>query len=142
MSKREFGEPIKMRLVEEDTLVKLLELWHRKECGDRDEFEYFWDMMEEIGSERCMSHREFVVAVKNMTFEKLAKMDLALYDEYTPSDDVEYATWTGRDGDQCSHCGRRLHDLMDCNSWYSSEFENMDFSKLKACPFCGARMKK
>jgi hypothetical protein len=82
MSKREFGEPIKQYIVEEDTLVKLLELWHRKECGDRDEFEYFWDMMAESGCEQHVTHREFVEAVKNMTFEKLAEMDLALYEEY------------------------------------------------------------
>ena len=63
-------------------MVKLLELWHRKECGDRDEFEYFWDMMAESGCEEHVSHREFVEAVENMTFEKLAEMDLALYEEY------------------------------------------------------------
>ena len=83
MSKREFGEPIKMYLVEEDTLVKLLELWHRKECGDRDEFEYFWDMMVESGLDQHVSHRECVAPVKNMTFDKLAERDLALYEEYT-----------------------------------------------------------
>ena len=45
-------------------------------------------------------------------------------------------------GDQCSHCGRRLRDLMDGDSYYSSEFENAGFDKLKACPFCGARMRE
>ena len=142
MSKREFGEPIKQYIIEEDTLVKLLELWYRKECGDKDEFEYFWDMMAESGCEQHVSHREFVEAVKNMTFEKLAEMDLALYTEHIPSNDVEYASWTGMDGDQCSNCGRSLRDLMDGDSYYSSEFENTGFDKLKACPFCGARMKK
>jgi hypothetical protein len=29
-----------------------------------------------------VTHREFVDAVGNMTFEKLAEMDLALYEEY------------------------------------------------------------
>ena len=82
MSKREFGEPIRQYLVEEDTLMKLLELWHRKECGDREPFEYFWDMMVEAGCEQHVSHREFVKAVENMTFEKLAEMDLELYEEY------------------------------------------------------------
>ena len=82
MKGREFGEPIKMYLVEEDTLVKLLELWHRKECAGRDEFEYFWDMMVESGCEEHVNHREFVDAVEHMTFEKLAEMDLALYEEY------------------------------------------------------------
>ena len=84
MSKRKFGEQIKQYIVEEDTLAKLLELWHRKECGDRDEFEYFWDMMAESGCEQHVTHREFVEAVKNMTFEKLAEMDLGLYEEYKP----------------------------------------------------------
>ena len=82
MNKREFGEPIKKYLVEEDTLVKLLEEQHRLHCGDRDIFEYFWDMMIEAGYDQQMSHREFVEFVKNMTFEKLAEMDLALYEEY------------------------------------------------------------
>jgi hypothetical protein len=84
MSKRKFGEQIKQYIVEEDTLVKLLELWHRKECGDRDEFEYFWDMMAESGCEQHVTHREFVKAVENMTFDKLAEMDLGLYEEYKP----------------------------------------------------------
>lgn len=72
----------KQYIVEEDTLIKLLELWHRKECGDRDEFEYFWDIMAESDCEQYTSHRKFVEAVENMTFEKLAEMDLALYEEY------------------------------------------------------------
>ena len=82
MSKREFGEPIKMYLVEEDTLVKLLEEQHRLHCGDRSTFEYFWDMMVESGLDQHVTHKEFVEAVKNMTFEKMAEMDLALYEEY------------------------------------------------------------
>lgn len=142
MSKREFGEPIKMYLVEEDTLVKLLEEQHRLHCGDRSTFEYFWDMMVESGCDQHVSHKEFVKAVEDMTFEKLAEMDLALYTEHIPSDDVVYASWTGMDGDQCSNCGRSLRDLMDGDSYYSSEFEGAGFDKLVACPFCGARMKK
>ena len=82
MSKREFGEPIKKYLVEEDTLVKMLELCHRLNCGGRDTFEYFWDMMVEAGCDQHVSHAEFVDAVMNMTFEKLAEMDLVLYEEY------------------------------------------------------------
>ena len=82
MRKREFGEPIKMYLVEEDRLVALLELEHRRACGGRDSFEYFWDMMVESGLDQHVTHKEFVEAVENMTFEKLAEMDLALYEEY------------------------------------------------------------
>lgn len=86
MSKRKFGEPIKQYLIDEDRLLELLELEHRKECGDRDEFEYFWDMMVESGCDQHVSHEEFVEAVENMTFPKLAEMDLALYEEYHPVD--------------------------------------------------------
>ena len=142
MNKKKFGEPTKMYLIEEDRLAELLRIQHELECGDGDKFEYFWDMMVESGCDQHVSHREFVEAVENMTFEKLVEMDLALYTEYIPSDDVEYASWTGMDGDQCSNCGRSLRDLMDGDSYYSSEFEGAGFDKLKACPFCGARMKK
>ena len=145
MSKREFGEPIKMYLVEEDRLQFLLELEHRYACREKDEdeiFEYFWDMLVESGCDQHVTHREFVDAVENMTFTKLAEMDLALYTEHIPSDEVVHASWTGMDGDQCSHCGRSLRDLMDGDSYYSSEFEYGGFDQLKACPFCGARMKK
>lgn len=85
MSKREFGEPIKKYLVEEDRLRFLLELEHRYACREKNEdeiFEYFWDMMEESGCDQHVTRREFVDAVENMTFEKLAEMDLALYEEY------------------------------------------------------------
>ena len=142
MSKREFGEPIPMYLVEEDRLIELLELEHRLNASNQDSFEYFWDMMVESGCDQHVPHKEFVEAVENMTFEKLAEMDLALYTEHIPSDDVVYANWTGMNGDECSHCGRSLRDLMDADSYYSSEFEYGGFDSLKACPFCGARMKK
>lgn len=145
MKRREFGEPIKMYLVEEDRLQSLLELEHRYACrgkGVNEIFEYFWDMMVESGCDQHVSHREFVDAVGNMTFEKLAEMDLALYTEHIPSDEVVHASWTGTNGDQCSHCGRSLRDLMDGDSYYSSEFEYGGFDQLVACPFCGARMKK
>lgn len=142
MSKRAFGDPIKQYLVEEDRLTELLRIEHELKCGDGEPFEYFWDMMVESGCDQHVPHREFVDAVENMTFEKLAEMDLALYDEYNPSDEVVYARWFGMNGDQCSHCGRRLRDLMDGDSYYSSEFENAGFDKLKACPFCGARMRE
>lgn len=92
MKRREFGEPIKMYLVEEDRLQSLLELEHRYACrgkGVNEIFEYFWDMMVESGCDQHVSHREFVDAVGNMTFEKLAEMDLALYEEYeAPSGSV------------------------------------------------------
>ena len=38
-------------------------------------------MMAESGCEQHVSHREFVEAVENMTFTKLAEMDLGLYEE-------------------------------------------------------------
>jgi hypothetical protein len=142
MSKREFGEPIKMYLVEEDRLAELLKIEHLVMCGDKDKFEYFWDAMVESGCDQHVSHREFVEAVENMTFDKLAEMDLALYTEHIPSDEVIHASWVGIDGDQCSHCGRCLRDLMDGDSYYSSEFECGGFDSLEACPFCGARIKK
>ena len=82
MRKREFGEPVKLYLIEEDRLIALLELEHRLHCGGREPFEYFWDMMVESGCDQHVSHKEFVEAVENMTFEKLAEMDLALYEEY------------------------------------------------------------
>lgn len=96
MKRREFGEPIKMYLVEEDRLQSLLELEHRYACRGKNEneiFEYFWDMMEESGCHEHVSHREFVDAVENMTFEKLAEMDLALYEEYkdTSKEDIDKA---------------------------------------------------
>ena len=85
MKRREFGEPIPMYLIEEDRLQFLLELEHRYACREKSEdeiFEYFWDMMVESGCDQHVTHKEFVEAVKNMTFEKLAEMDLALYEEY------------------------------------------------------------
>lgn len=85
MKRREFGEPIKMYLVEEDRLQFLLELEHRHACREKSEdeiFDYFWDMMVESGLDQHVTHKEFVDAVENMTFEKLAEMDLALYEEY------------------------------------------------------------
>ena len=82
MKRREFGEPIPMYLIEEDRLLQLLELEHNLNCGSRDTFEYFWDMMVESGCDQHVSHKEFVKAVENMTFEKLAEMDLTLYEEY------------------------------------------------------------
>ena len=84
MRKREFGEPIPMYLIEEDRLVELLMNEHRYVCekSGTEPFEYFWDMMVESGLDQHVTHKEFVKAVKNMTFEKLAEMDLALYEEY------------------------------------------------------------
>ena len=142
MKRREFGEQIKMYLIEEDRLHQLLMMEHELKCGSRDTFEYFWDMMVESGLDQHVNHREFVKAVENMDFDKLAEMDLALYTEHIPTEEVVHASWTGMDGDQCSNCGRSLRDLMDGDSYYSSEFEYGGFDQLRACPFCGARMKK
>ena len=83
MKRREFGEPIPMYLIEEDRLHQLLMMEHELKCGLMgDKFEYFWDMMVESGCDQHVTHKEFVEAVENMTFEKLAEMDLALYEEY------------------------------------------------------------
>ena len=82
MRKRAFGEPIPMRLIEEDRLAALLEMEHKFMCSSlgKDKFEYFWDMMVESGCDQHVTHKEFVTAVKNMTFYKLAEMDLELYE--------------------------------------------------------------
>ena len=81
--RREFGDPIPMRLIEEDRLERLLEIEHRYACRHIDDpFEYFWDMMVDSGLDQHVSHREFVKAVENMTFEKLAELDLELYEKY------------------------------------------------------------
>ena len=109
MKRREFGEPIKQYLVEEDTLVKLLEEQHRLHCGDRSTFEYFWDMMVESGCDQHVSHKEFVEAVGNMTFEKLAEMDLALYEEYE---------------DKCQKCIYEFDDVKNHqagDNWYPTD---------------------
>ena len=82
MRRREFGEPIKMYLIEEDRLIELLELEHRLNASSQDSFEYFWDMMVESGCDQHVSHKEFVEAVENMSFGGLAELDLALYEEY------------------------------------------------------------
>ena len=83
MKRREFGEPIPMYLIEEDRLHQLLMMEHELKCGLMgDKFEYFWDMMVESGCDQHVTHKEFVEAVENMTFEKLAEMDLALYEEH------------------------------------------------------------
>jgi hypothetical protein len=79
---REFGEPIKMYLVEEDRLHQLLMVEHMFLCGDRDRFEYFWDAMVESGCDQHVTHKEFVYAVEHMNFDELAEMDLALYEEH------------------------------------------------------------
>lgn len=83
MKRREFGEPVPMYLIEEDRLVALLKMEHELKCGLMgDKFEYFWDMMVEAGLDQHVTHKEFVKAVENMTFEGLAELDLALYEEY------------------------------------------------------------
>ena len=63
--------------------------------------------------------------------------------ENAPEEDVVevvHGKWIGMNGDQCSNCGRSLRDLMDGDSYYSSEFEYSGFDTLVACPFCGAKM--
>ena len=84
MKRKEFGAGTPMYLIEEDRLATLLEIEHKFICNSlgTDKFEYFWDMMVEAGLDQHVTHKEFVEAVKNMTFEGLAEMDLALYEEY------------------------------------------------------------
>ena len=109
MRKREFGEPIPMYLIEEDRLIALLELEHRLHCGGREPFEYFWDMMVESGCDQHVNHREFVEAVENMTFDKLAEMDLALYEEYE---------------DKCQKCIYEFDDVKNHqagDNWYPTD---------------------
>ena len=109
MSKREFSEPIKKYLVEEDRLLDLLAREHREMCGQRDSFEYFWDMMVESGCDQHVSHEEFVEAVMNMTFEKLAEMDLVLYEEYE---------------DKCKQCIYKFDDVRNHqvgDNWYPTD---------------------
>ena len=95
MKRREFGEPIPMYLIEENRLVALLAKEHRFDClmHKDDAFEYFWDMMVESGCDQHVTHKEFVEAVENMTFEKLAEMDLAMYEEHkdTSKEDIQKA---------------------------------------------------
>ena len=98
MKRREFGEPIPMYLIEEDRLVALLELEHRRACSGRDSFEYFWDMMVESGLDQHVTHKEFVEAVENMTFEKLAEMDLELYETYEEKHNEDNKDWSGLQG--------------------------------------------
>ncbi len=86
---RKFGEPIKQYLIEEDTLLMLLVESHMYHCGKRNRFEYFWDRMVESGYDQNMSHDEFVEAVNNMTFMKLAETDLVLYKEYKDKNDCK-----------------------------------------------------
>ena len=93
MKRREFGEPIKKYIVEEDRLLDLLAREHMEICGQRDRFEYFWDMMVESGCDQHVSHKEFVKAVYDMTFDKLAEMDLALYEEYKPETKTSSVDW-------------------------------------------------
>lgn len=113
MKRREFGEPIKQYLVEEDRLRQLLMIEHKYMCVslgfDNDRFEYFWDMMVESGLDQHVSRREFVDAVENMTFEKLAEMDLALYEEYE---------------DKCQKCIYEFDDVKNHqagDNWYPTD---------------------
>ena len=110
MKRREFGEPIKQYLVEEDRLHQLLMMEHELKCGLMgDKFEYFWDMMVESGCDQHVSHKEFVDAVENMTFTKLAEMDLALYEEYE---------------DKCQKCIHEFDDVKNHqagDNWYPTD---------------------
>ena len=106
---RKFGEPIKQYLVEEDRLTELLRIEHELKCGVDDPFEYFWDMMVESGCDQHVSHKEFVEAVKNMTFDTLAEMDLALYEEYE---------------DKCQKCIHEFDDVKNHqagDNWYPTD---------------------
>ena len=105
MKRREFGEPIKMHLVEEDRLHQLLMVEHMFLCGDRDRFEYFWDAMVESGCDQHVTHKEFVSAVEHMNFDELAEMDLALYEEYKEKKQSANVNLTNSDENPCRDDG-------------------------------------
>lgn len=109
MKRREFGEPIKQYLVEEDRLHQLLMVEHMFLCGDRDRFEYFWDAMVESGCDQHVTHKEFVDAVEHMNFDELAEMDLALYEKYE---------------DKCQKCIYEFDDIKNHqagDNWYPTD---------------------
>jgi hypothetical protein len=84
MKRRKFGEPIKMYLVEEDRLAKLLEIEHRynfEQMESGDQREYFYRMLVEGGDAEYLTYRGLTDLVNTMTFESLAEMDLGLYEE-------------------------------------------------------------
>ena len=82
MNKREFGEPIKKYIIEEDRLAMLLEMEHRFAARKyNDEREYFYRALVESGDVEKLTYREFTKLMDEMTFEKLAEMDLELYEE-------------------------------------------------------------
>ena len=85
MSKREFGEPIPMYIIEADSLMHLLEIEHRYyyEHGDYiNEKDYFFHALVDGGDVETMTYRGVVDWVENMTFKGLAEQDLALFEEY------------------------------------------------------------
>lgn len=84
MSKRAFGEPIKEYIIEEDRLLRLLEIEHRynfEQMESGDQRDYFYRMMCESCDVHSLTYNEFKEAIENMTFESLAEMDLELYEE-------------------------------------------------------------
>ena len=83
MSKRAFGEPIRKYIIEEDRLAMLLEMEHRFAARKYDdEREYFYRALVESGDVEKLTYRELTRLMDEMTFEKLAEMDLELYEEY------------------------------------------------------------
>lgn len=84
MSKKEFGEPIKKYIIEEDRLAKLLEIEHRyhfEQMESEDQREYFYRVLVEGGDAEHLTYRGLTDFVNTMTFESLAEIDLGLYEE-------------------------------------------------------------
>jgi hypothetical protein len=85
MSKREFGEPIKKYIIEEDRLAKLLEIEHRynfEQMETEDQREYFYRVLVEGGDAENLTYRGLTDMVNTLTFKSLAEMDLGLYEEH------------------------------------------------------------
>ena len=150
----------KQYLIDEDTLKELLFNSHQREILARDNVDNWWGYMKartqylaECASMLPWNEGRSIEDLMTQIEKEYYYIDDLVddqinafweeYDNHKPVDDeIVYANWTGMDGDQCSHCGRSLRDLMDGDSCYSSEFENTGFDQLKACPFCGAKIIK
>lgn len=86
---RLFGERIKSYIIEEDSLVRLLEIEHRynfAQMESDDTREYFFRALVETGDVEDMSFKGLVETVETMTFRSLAERDLAGYEEYKEND--------------------------------------------------------
>lgn len=143
----------KQYLIDEDTLRELLYDRHKLAILERDgvdNWSWYMEGREEYLAE-CVSmlpwnegrsYEDLVAEIEKKYYyiDDLVDDQIEVFwEEYK---EPVAAHWTGIDGDQCSHCDRSLRDLMDGDSYYSSEFENYGFDNLVACPFCGAKIVK